>query len=249
MCITIHTNIYISTRVKLFFFPTLPVSMACFTIIMFDEEPRVSDKKTPLWQLALFIMMALLGISAIGGGVYFLIETTNTVCISEKTVPIASKSAQLAIPKAQLYVDLAGAVNKPGLYTLDKGSRLAAVIEKADGFSKEADPGFVSQELNLAKKLEDGDKIYIFSQEERQYEQEKKEFCSQPGASLESKETDGLISINQASSKDLQSLEGIGEKRAGDIVENRPYSQLSDLVTKKVISETVLSNIENRLKL
>ncbi|MBU0576242.1 helix-hairpin-helix domain-containing protein [Patescibacteria group bacterium] len=211
------------------------------------------------WQLLISSTLVLIGLSAIGGGLYLMITTTNTVCISEEIAPVASGSAMVSPAKAQLYVDLAGAVNQPGLYELEVGSRLAAAINKAGGFAKQADPAFVSQELNLAQKLQDGEKIYIFSQKERQYLEEAEEFCSQQSSLLsasakqaqqtQESELKTQLSINTASAKELQTLEGIGEKRASDIIANRPYQQVTDLVEKKVLTETIFKNIQNQLKL
>jgi len=256
---------------------------------MFDEKLLVPGKKTnlekiekkiPIWQLIIFGILVLVGLVAISGGLYFLITTSNTTYISDDVAPVASGSANLSafcnssISQAQIYVDLAGAVNKPGLYQLETGSRLATVIKQAGGFADQADQDFVSKELNLAQKLRDGDKIYIIAKEEKEYQQQIEEFCrqnsqnsqnsqssnsqnSQDSQSSQSSGADssgengvnGQISINQASTKDLESLEGIGEKRAADIIKNRPYQQLSDLVEKKVLTETIFNNIQNRLKL
>lgn len=281
----------------------------CFTSVMFDEKSFVLEKKEIKekksgsvkwfsWQLFFFIVFTIIGLAAIGGGLYFLITTSNQTCISEETANKitlttsksatsksatsksaksasqsvsnpASQSASLCFPKIQIYVDLAGAINKPGLYQLDAGSRLATVIKKAGGFTNQADPEFVSKQLNLAQKIKDGDKIYIISKKETEYQQQIEEFCSRqttgqstgqssqttnltgssnPTGSAQ-QEIDGQISINQASAKELESLDGIGEKRAADIIENRPYQQLLDLVEKKVISETIFNKIQNKLKL
>src|SRR5271157_1469768 len=48
-----------------------------------------------------------------------------------------------------------------------------------------------------------------------------------------------LLDINSASAADLQALPGIGDKRAADIIKNRPYKGKDELVQKKIIPEAV----------
>ena len=57
------------------------------------------------------------------------------------------------------------------------------------------------------------------------------------------------ISINTASSETLETLSGVGEKRASDLIENRPYSQLDELVDKNVFSQSLFDSLKNELSL
>ena len=57
---------------------------------------------------------------------------------------------------------LIGYVNMPGIYEIRKKDRINTAVEKAGGFKK----GYSIKNINLASKLEDGDKIYIPSIEE-----------------------------------------------------------------------------------
>lgn len=225
--------------------------MACFTRIVFNEKPPVSSKKLFNWQLIIFIILSLIGLVSVIAGFYFLTAFSNSSCFIEENVPEASNSALLSFTQGLIYVDLAGAVKKPGIYQLTVGSRLATVIDMAGGFTTQADSAHVSQELNLAQRLNDGDKIYIFSQEERKYQQDASEFCQALNNTLS--QVDGQnssqISINTASIKDLQSLEGIGEKRAEEILAGRPYQNLSELVEREVITSSLFNKIQNQLKL
>ena len=60
-----------------------------------------------------------------------------------------------------IYVDVKGAVKKPGVYALEAGSRVINAIEKSGGLSKGADTSVI----NLSKKLEDGNVIIIYTQD------------------------------------------------------------------------------------
>ncbi len=56
-----------------------------------------------------------------------------------------------------------------------------------------------------------------------------------------------LLDINSASQADLQALPGIGDKRAADIVKNRPYKGKDELVQKKIIPAGVYAKIKGQI--
>lgn len=51
------------------------------------------------------------------------------------------------------------------------------------------------------------------------------------------------ISINQANANELQELPGVGEKRATDIIQNRPFNTIDDLLSVSGIGESTLNSI------
>jgi competence protein ComEA len=222
-----------------------------FTRIMFDEKSQDSSKKLLNWQFILFIILVVVGLSAIVFGLHTLISLSNESYPLEEAAPIASNSALLTTIQGFIYVDLAGAVKNPGIYQLAVGSRLATVISKSGGFTSQADAESISRELNLAQRLKDGDKIYISSQEEKEYQQSAAEFCQGLGGdpSQVSGESLTLISINNATASEIQTLEGIGEKRVEEILAGRPYQSLSELVEKEILTESLFGKIQNQLKL
>jgi competence protein ComEA len=55
------------------------------------------------------------------------------------------------------------------------------------------------------------------------------------------------VNINSASASELDSLWGIGEKRAAEIVDNRPYSSIEELLTRKIIPSNVYEKIEDEI--
>lgn len=141
--------------------------------------------------------------------------------------------------------DIAGAVKKPGIYQLEIGQRVADLIASASGFTKDADQAYVAKTLNLATELKNQDKIYIPFLSEGQDSSSSSSVV--PNSSSTSNST--LISINQASSSQLQSLSGIGEVKAQAIIDNRPYSNLEELVSKEVLSENLLADIKGKISL
>jgi competence protein ComEA len=74
--------------------------------------------------------------------------------------PASAKPSQArprARAKAVIWVDVAGAVERPGLYSLPDGARVAAALENAGGVKPKADRAAV----NLAAKLVDGQQIFV----------------------------------------------------------------------------------------
>lgn len=111
-----------------------------------------------------------------------------------------------------IYVDIDGAVNNPGVYGLYEGSRVIDAINKAGGLKETA----ATQNLNKARKLNDGEKIYI-------YEEGDIEIISDNIISST------LININTASMDSLMTLPGIGEVYAKRIIDYRSSKKFTSI--------------------
>ncbi len=159
---------------------------------------------------------------------------------SSPDFPIASAPARL------MYVDISGAVEKPGLYEIKEGSRLQNLLEKANGLSKKADRIFFAQHFNLAKVVVDQEKIYIPSVQEVEEAQYDNLPIERTGAMVEGA-TASLININAASEKELDMLPGVGPVTAQKMIEARPYGSLEDLLAKKIVSERVYGLIQDKI--
>ena len=108
----------------------------------------------------------------------------------------------------------------------------------------------VSKNINLAQKLQDSSKIYIPSQKEvRQFGGPGLSTVGEGGGQIAgvSGLAAGKININTASQAQLESLWGIGEKRAADIIANRPYQSIDELVTKAKIPKSVVEKIKDKI--
>lgn len=139
-----------------------------------------------------------------------------------------------------IYVDVAGAVERPGVYTLASGSRVGEALAAAGGLSAQADRNYVTRYLNLAEKVADGAKIYVplIGESESSANQQISESVSHG---------EGKVNINTASVSELDSLWGIGEARAQAIVDNRPYSSVEELESKAGIPSNVYEVIKERV--
>jgi competence protein ComEA len=158
----------------------------------------------------------------------------------------------------RLKVEIAGAVNEPGIYELDLGHRRADLLSIAGGIDPDASLIFMAKTFNLSTLLNDGEKIYIpYAWEEEWQLAPLASVGVSPeandGAPASNNSFDNadpkLISINAASSKELETLPGVGEKRASDIIANRPFSSLNELVSGGAISQSIFDSIKELITL
>lgn len=118
-----------------------------------------------------------------------------------RAADIGRKRAASASTQVDIVIDVEGAVNAPGLYTLAADSRVGEAIEAAGGFAADAQPGAT----NLAQKLSDGEQIFIPTIEEAQGATNAASIATTP-----SSKQDGKININTANAEELQELSGVG---------------------------------------
>src|SRR4051794_26805090 len=71
--------------------------------------------------------------------------------------PAPAQAARAPASTRELWVDVAGAVRRPGLYKVPAGSRLAAALERAGGVSRRGEQAGV----NLASPLHDGQQVIV----------------------------------------------------------------------------------------
>lgn len=121
----------------------------------------------------------------------------------------------------QVTVYIAGAVRKPGVYTLSQGSRVQNAIRAAGGPGKNWDP----EGINLAKLLEDEDMVVVPEKNPASPNQgmAKLPSSSSPDKYSRHKKLPFLkkISLNRADSTELKSLPGIGPEMAHRILAYR----------------------------
>jgi competence protein ComEA len=133
-----------------------------------------------------------------------------------------------AIPK--IFVDIEGALISPGVYELLDGSRVKDILVMAGGLSEGANRDFCEKNLNMAELLKDGQKIYI------PFLQNTDALQGYAEASLSSKK----VNINLATTAELDTLWGIGVSRAESIVKNRPYQSIDELISKGVLTKSLV---------
>ncbi len=113
-----------------------------------------------------------------------------------------------------IFVDIDGAVINPGVYRCNEGDRVNDAIMKAGGLKDTAS----CKNINRARKLVDGEKIYIIELGE-----------NVDVTPLYSQGNQGKININTAPKEMLMSLSGIGDVYAGKIIEYRNKKQFTTI--------------------
>ncbi len=156
----------------------------------------------------------------------------------------ADESSAKSSSAAEVYVDVDGAVVRPGVYRLKDGARVSEAIDSAGGLTAEADV----TGLNRASKITDGQKIYVPTVGEQQAAAavggaDSAAVASGAGSSS------GLVNINTASAAELQTLSGIGPSMAQSIIDERTqngaFASVDDLMRVSGIGEKKLAKIKD----
>ena len=136
------------------------------------------------------------------------------------------------------YVQVAGAVNNPGVYELPADSRVFEAIEAAGGLRDDA----FDKDINQASLLADGQKLYIYTVSEQEEKALKEE----------DKASDGLVNINSASESELMTLPGIGKSKAEAIItyrkEHGNFNAITDIKNIPGIKDGVYLKICDSIK-
>lgn len=186
------------------------------------------------------IGIVLVGLILLGLGALFLRSGQE----SARVEIISEESSAL---QKTIFVDIQGAVQNPGVYEVQADSRLNDLLVRAGGLSAGADREWVSKNINLAQKLSDGVKIYIPTQKEVRYFGGPALSAVGQVAGVSGSVVASQININTASAAQLDTLWGIGEKRAADIIANRPYQSIEELKTKAKIPRNVFEAIKEKI--
>ncbi len=155
----------------------------------------------------------------------------------EKAVTVAL-SQEEDFSARPVWVDIQGAVVKPGLYRLPPDSRVEALLQACGGPTRFASREFIAKELNRARRLSDEEKIYI-----PYFEPEVED---EPVAAV----GDSGVNVNRADAATLETLPGIGAVYAQRIMDwrrqNGSFSRLEELKQIAGISDKVLEKISDR---
>lgn len=161
------------------------------------------------------------------------------------------------------HVDIKGAIKNPGVYLVDSNLTVNDVIKLAGGLNKEADTSLI----NLAKKITDEMVIIIYTKEEVKKSNivdtvikvvEKECVCpniendgcinTEIKDDITNKENHKLININTATKAELQTINGIGEAKANNIIKYREefgnFKTIEDLKKVDGIGDNLYETIK-----
>lgn len=146
----------------------------------------------------------------------------------------AGTSPAEAIPSV---VHVAGAVLRPGVYSLPVGARVSDAVAAAGGALGSA----ASDAVNLARIVADGERIYIPTLEEAEAAGAgaagEAAWSGEPsgaGGGAVGSGAAGMVDINRATAAELETLPGVGPATAQKIVDDRekngPFATPEDLM-------------------
>jgi competence protein ComEA len=139
-----------------------------------------------------------------------------------------------------IFVQVAGAVRRPGVYEMTEGARAFQAIERAGGFVEAAD----QQAVTLAAQLTDGCRVYV----PRQGETTTTVVATVSGGTpANGASGGGPVSLNSATLEQLDALPGIGPSTAQKIITYRetkgPFTSVDQLTEVPGIGPSKLEEL------
>ena len=166
-------------------------------------------------------------------------NAVNTTRVEETTTMIPQNC----------YVDIKGEVLRPGVYEFSCESRIQEVIKKAGGFTEDAD----ETKINLAQKITDQMQMIVpnlHSKQEGGVTEGNSEKGNSSNTTL-SNLKQGTVNINTATLEELQTIKGIGKKKAEAILQYRKehgaFRTKEELLQVKGIGKKALEAIESQV--
>jgi len=167
------------------------------------------------------------------------------------------KESTVNMPE-RVTVYICGAVNNPGVYSLNSGDRINDAILLSGGAKEDA----ALEYMNLADYVRDGEKIYVINKEEVKTlkEDDNGKLNEDLADSFNIKASDSsvkadentsnsnLVNLNTASKEQLMGVPGIGESKAVKIIafrENQKFSSIEDIMLISGIKEGLFNKIKD----
>ena len=192
-------------------------------------------------------VLAVIVIILVGRGM-MASSTKEKVMVTNAVNTTRVEEATTMMPQ-NCYVDIKGEVLRPGVYEFSCESRIQEVIKKAGGFTEDAD----ETKINLAQKISDQMQIIVPNLHSKQ-EGGVTEGNFEKGNSSNSTPSNskqGTVNINTATLEELQTIKGIGKKKAEAILQYRKehgaFRTKEDLLQVKGIGKKALEAIESQV--
>ena len=170
-------------------------------------------------------------IAVVGFAVYVFSSSFSSQPKVTLSKPSSSNTQDVKSPS--IYIHVAGAVRKPGIYQLDSGSRVFDAVLLAGGFTNKAN----QTSVNMARILNDGEQLLV----------------SSGSSSAQVQQESSLISLNQASSSQLEDLPGVGPALAGRMVDwrtaNGGFKSKEDLLNVAGIGDKLFAAVKDLVTL
>ena len=176
-----------------------------------------------------------------------MVNSTNTENSISNAIDVASE---------KIVVYIIGSVKNPGIVELNIDSRVSDAVDSAGGLLEDAD----ISKINLAYKLEDGQKITIPSiydktDEDLDYEDfisdDSGNIISQSSSNSSSSTSTSKVNINSATQTELETLPGIGPSTASKSIsyrnENGKFKSIEEIKNVSGIGDAKFENIKENI--
>ncbi len=220
------------------------------------------ENKLIVIAIFLFLFICLISLSL------YTIKLSNknndVLCESNNEVNL-DEEASLNTDDKKIFVDIKGAVKKPGVYQVNEENIVNDVINLAGGL---LDKAYVDN-INLSKKLQDELVIYVYTKDEiNRSNIQTSDTCSannyvitecteskvsiitsnENSENNNSSTSNSLININLASLEELTTLPGIGESKAQNIInyreENGYFKTIDEIKNVNGIGEATFDQLK-----
>lgn len=192
-----------------------------------------------------------LGIGSIGllGVILLFIWSRQSVTPSiegvQTTVMVTTTQIEETTTSESLYyVDIKGAVKNPGVYQLPPESRVQEAIVQAGGITEEGD----QEQVNLAQKISDQMVIHVPKKGEAP-------LIIGTGSATNASDpaTHPVVHLNRASLEELETLTGVGKKKAEAILQYRTehggFKNIEELQNVKGIGPKAFEKLKDQVAL
>lgn len=182
-------------------------------------------------------------------GIYLMVnkeprvDTTMWEETSLTTTAEVATDATKERAETMIYVDIKGAVKVPGIYQLKNQQRIWDALALAGGVSEEAD----TVQVNYAQKVKDQMIIYVPKKGESVAQSLETLQESAPAQQNQEEK----INLNTATEAELQTISGIGAKKAQEIIrfrdEQGPFKTVEELKNVPGIGEKTVDRLKDML--
>jgi competence protein ComEA len=185
-------------------------------------------------------LVAVVALTLAGAGLWYVRSLPRPIDVgvpagaAASGAPATSASASASAAPADVVVDVAGLVRRPGVYSFPAGSRVIDAIRRAGGPLPKAN----LSALNLAAPLTDGTQIVVG------------DTAAPPGGATGGTTGSGgapIVNINTATEPELESLTGVGPVTANAIIQYRtehgPFASVDDLLNVSGIGPATLEEL------
>ena len=182
-------------------------------------------------------------------GIYLMVnkeaqvDTTMWEETSLTTMAEVATDATKERAETMIYVDIKGAVKVPGIYQLKNQQRIWDALALAGGVSEEAD----TTQVNYAQKVKDQMIIYV----PKKGEPVPQSLETLQESALAQQNQEGKINLNTATEAELQTISGIGAKKAQEIIrfrdEQGPFKTVEELKNVSGIGEKTVERLKDML--